>query len=145
MGVITIVKEIKTIHPNEIVLIKLGGFYRAYGKDAYILSNIFKYKLKKEENIVTCGFPLKVIKKVLAKLETKKLNYIIVDSRDSYNINDKMDFKNLNTYNLEYENSKIYVSNQTRVDNINKYFTRNIEEENLKKILKEIEDIIHAK
>lgn len=118
-----------------------------YGKDAYILTNIFKYKLKEDENIVKCEFPLKTINIVLSKLENKKLNYIIVDSRDNYNINEKMDFKNLNTYSSEYENSKIYISNQIRIDNINNYFTKNIEKETVEifKILRNFDTSIISK
>ncbi len=72
IGAITIVKEIKEIHPEYIALVKIGGFYRAYGKDAYIISNMFQYKLKKEEKIFTCGFPTKILNRVIAKLESKK-------------------------------------------------------------------------
>ena len=42
MGAITIIREIKQIHPNYVALVRMGGFYRVYGKDAYILSNIFE-------------------------------------------------------------------------------------------------------
>lgn len=145
MGVITVIKEIKAIHPTDITLVKLGGFYRAYGKDAYILSNIFKYKLKEDENIVSCGFPIKTINKVLTKLEDKKINYIICDSRDNYNIEEKMDYKNLNKYESEYETSRIYVNNQIRIEKINNYLIKNASKNELRKLLKEIEDIINAK
>ena len=55
MSCITIAKEIKSIHPEDVALIKLGGFYKVYGKDAYILSYIFDYKLRStKDNISTC-------------------------------------------------------------------------------------------
>ena len=57
MSCITIVKEIKAIHPKDIALIRLGGFYRVYGRDAYIISNIFRYKVQYDEGIASCGFP----------------------------------------------------------------------------------------
>ena len=68
MGIVTIVKEIKEIHPKYIALIRVGNFYRAYGKDAYIISNLFNYKITKEENVDVVGFPKKVIKKVQAQV-----------------------------------------------------------------------------
>lgn len=145
MGAITIVKEIKTIHPNYIIIIKSGGFYRVYGKDAYILSNLFRYKLKEEKQIFACGFPLKAINKVRAKLENKKINYIVLDSKDNYSINNKIDFKNLNNYEIEYKNSKVYVNNQIRIEKINEFLIDNASKENLKQILIEIEKIINAK
>ena len=56
MGSITIVKEMKHIHPKDIALIRRGGFYRTYGRDAYILSNLFEYKIKKEEEVLNCSY-----------------------------------------------------------------------------------------
>ncbi|MDO5556590.1 MAG: hypothetical protein Q4G09_08430 [Clostridia bacterium] len=144
MSIITMVREIKSIHPTDLALLKTGGFYRVYGRDAYILSNLFQYKVKKEGNIVTCGFPIKSVNKVIYTLENKKINYLIIDSRDNYNINEKMNFKNLNRYIKEYETSKIYVNNQIRIEKINNYLLENVKKENIKKMLKEIESIINA-
>ena len=78
IGAITIVKEAKKIHQNDIMLVKIGGFYRTYGRDAYILSNLFEYKIKHENEIITCGFPIKSIVKIISKLENKKINYMIL-------------------------------------------------------------------
>ena len=55
MSCITIAKEIKSIHPVDVALITLGEFYKVYGKDAYILSYIYDYKLRStKDNISTC-------------------------------------------------------------------------------------------
>ena len=43
MAVTTIIKTIKSIHPDSIILVKVGKFYNVYGKDSYILSYFFKY------------------------------------------------------------------------------------------------------
>lgn len=145
IGAITIFKEIKQIEPKSIALIRSGGFYRVYGRDAYILSNVFEYKVNKEEKTVSCGFPIKAISKVIARLENKKINYMIMDSRDNYNIEEKMNFKNLNTYDKQYEISKIYVNNQRRIENIYEYLSKNSKKENLKILLKEMEELIDAK
>lgn len=145
MSSITIIKEIKAIHPEYVALVKLGGFYRVYGKDAYIISKLFKYKLKKEDNIIECGFPLKIINKVLANLQNKKINYLILDSRDNYNINEKVDFKNLNTYAKMYENSKIYVNNQIGIEEICNYLSENAEKAKLKQVIEEIRSLLNEK
>ena len=55
IGAITIVKEAKKIHQNNIMLVKIGGFYRTYGRDAYIFSNLFGYKTK-QENKYKCQY-----------------------------------------------------------------------------------------
>ena len=145
IGTTTIFKEIKHIHPSYIALIRTGGFYRVYGRDAYILSNLFEYKIKQAEDTVSCGFPTKAISKVIARLENKKINYMVMDSRDSYNIEEKMDFNNLNTYDKQYEISKIFVNNQRRIENIYEYLTKNAKKENLKILLREMEELINAK
>lgn len=103
------VKEIKEIHPENIVMIKCGNFYKVYGKDAYIISNLFKYSIKEEQDIISSGFPVNSIKKIEAKLESKKINYMVIDKRDNYNVNDRVEFKNLNTYQTEYENSTFFL------------------------------------
>lgn len=60
MAITTIMKEIKKIHPQEVVLVKIGQFYHVYGKDSYIISYLFNYKIQLiEENICMCGFPRK--------------------------------------------------------------------------------------
>ena len=46
MGIINTIKNIKLVHPNDIALVNVGKFYYAYGKDAYILSYLFKYKFR---------------------------------------------------------------------------------------------------
>ena len=80
MSVITIIKEIKKIHPQDMILIQIGKFVQCYGKDSYILSHLFGYKLKDiGNNLTTSGFPQNAMPKVKAKLEEKKINYLIID------------------------------------------------------------------
>ena len=86
MGIINVVQTIKEVHKYEVILVKIGKFYQVYGKDAYIISYLFGYKLKKVESVMMCGFPLSSIHKVIAKLEEKKVNYLIVDRRNDYEV-----------------------------------------------------------
>ena len=77
MAIITIIKEVKKIHPKEIALVKIGNFFHIYGKDSYIISFLFGYKMKNiDNNCSTCGFPQNSLPKVQAKFENKKINYI---------------------------------------------------------------------
>lgn len=76
MSVIKIIETVKKVHPEFVVLVKIGEFYHAYGKDAYILAYLFKYKLKKIENKVSsCGFPSSGLNKIIANLEKNDINY----------------------------------------------------------------------
>ena len=45
MSVIEEVKVMKKIKPTTLLLIKIGQFVYSYGKDAYIISYIFKYNV----------------------------------------------------------------------------------------------------
>ena len=91
------------------------------------------------------GFPVNVLKKVEASLERKKINYLILDRKDNYSVNENMDFKNLNTYDKLYNSSKVYINNIKRINNINDYLVKNADKEELKNLLKEIEECINAK
>ena len=107
----SIVKNIKQIHPEYVVLIKIGKFYYSYGKDAYIISYIFNYKLKTiEENIKVCAFPVSITNKILAKLEENKINYLLIDRRNNYDVDSKFNNKNLNRYNVILEKATKYIN-----------------------------------
>ena len=81
MRIINIVKNIKQVHPEHIILIKIGKFYYGYSKDAYIISYIFGYKLKNiEENIKVCAFPVFILNKINGK-PREILGFISADKR----------------------------------------------------------------
>ena len=110
MGIINVVKTIKQIHKNDITIVKNGKFYHIYGKDSYIVSYLFGYKLKDVEGISVCGFPTNSVNKVIAKLEPNKINYIIIDRKNDYEVEEKSDNKNLNKYLEYYEKAKKYIN-----------------------------------
>lgn len=119
-------------------MFKMESFYHTYSKDAYIMSYLFDYKTKKiEQNYSTCGFPSSSLAKNLAKLEEKKINYVIVDKRNNYEDDEKSDNKNLNQYDEIFEKAHKYVTIRNRIENINQELLKNIDEPNIKeKILK---------
>lgn len=141
MGIVTVIKNIKKIHEKEIVLLRIGKFYYCYGKDAYVISYFFGYKLNLvENNIYSCGFPSQSINKVISKLEDKKINYIILDRRNHYSIEERKDFHNLNSYAKFYEKAKEIIGLKIRIENINKYLLKNMDRQKIyevEKILKE--------
>lgn len=139
MAVITIIKTIKTIHPESIALVKVGKFYNVYGKDSYILSYLFGYRLKEVENVSTCGFPVESLHKILNKLENKKINYLLLDRRNNYDVDEISDNNNLNAYTKTYEKAKEYINAKNRVNQINDYLLHNL---NNKKLINEIEKVI---
>ena len=80
MSVVNMAKDIKKVHPEDVVMYKVGNFVQSFGKDVYILSYVFDYKLRNtKDDIPTCGYPKNAIPKVMVKLEQRKLNYIVID------------------------------------------------------------------
>ena len=84
MGVINIAKTIKKIHIKDIVLIKIWSFYYAYDRDLYILSFLFSYRLNKIEDVYSYAFSTKSL---------KKINYIIIDRRNNYEVDENLIIK----------------------------------------------------
>ena len=134
------IETIELLNKNNLCIIKIGNFYHAYGKDSFILSYLFNYKIDLFKN--ECGFPMVSLNKVLAKLEDEKLNYIVIDKRNNYDVELQQDFKNLNKYEAVYAKSKNYVNYKSRVDNINKNLMELIHKQDFRKLLGEVEKLI---
>ena len=144
MSTITMVKNIKEIHPNFVLCFKIGNFYHCYGKDAYIVSYLFDYNLSKvKDGISTCGFPKASITKVMARLEQRKLNYITFDTKNEYDIEEKQDYKNLNTYDNIYKKANKYLRIKKKIEGIEEYLLQNIEDEETIEKLRKIESIVY--
>lgn len=146
MGIVGVIAGIKKIHPKDLALVSIGKFFYAYGKDAYVLSYIFGYKLMKinEENVYSCAFPKQSYPKIVANLENKKINYLVLDRRNNYNIEEKSDNGNLNNYDKYFEKAHIIVNRKIRIENIYNELMKNVETENINKILKNVEETING-
>lgn len=138
------IKVFKEIHPTSIIMIKMGTFYHAYGRDSYILSYLFNYQVKKiQTNYSTCGFPASGLSKVLSKLEELEISYIILSKSENYEIVEEEDFKGKNKYNEMYNKSYNYVSRKNRIDSIYQFLLESISEEQIKDKILRIEEIIY--
>ena len=143
MAILTKIRAIKQIHREDVVLVKIGDFYHVYGKDSYIVAYLMGYKLKKVDgNCPSCGFPTKSLVKIEATLESKKINYIELDRRNNYDVDSYSNNKNLNSYKKYYLKANEYLNKKSRIDNIYAYFVNNIDKKDMKKLLKNIEEII---
>lgn len=134
-----IIKSIKEIHKEDICLFRIGTFYHVFGRDSYIMSYLFGYKMKNNNE---CGFPKDILFKVEAKLERNNINYLVIDARNNYDVENKENFKNNNKYKIIYEKANKYINLKKRIENINKYLLENIEEKDIKPIIQKIEDVI---
>lgn len=143
MAITTIIKEVKKIHQKELVIIKIGNFYHCYGKDAYIISYLLGYKLTKtKENYYVCGFPIKSIVKVENMLERKKVNYMILDRKNNYDVDGLKDYKNLNQYQVIYEKAKKYIKTKNNIEEIYKELINNINAKDINEKINNIKSIL---
>lgn len=142
MGTINIVKTIKEIHPECMVIVKIGTFYNVYGKDAYILSYLLKYKIIEKDNIPSCAFPISSISKVENILEKNKINYIAVDRRNNYDEEQKIINKQENNYDKILEKSKIAVGTTLRIQRIYQNLIKSRDTVQINEKLEKIEEIL---
>lgn len=136
MGTINMVETIKQIHKEDVVLVRIGTFYNAFGKDAYVLSYLFNYKLSKAQNTYTAAFPTNSLNKIKVGLENNKVNYIVVDRRNNYDVEDECINKKQNNYIKIFEEAKVKINAQNRIDKIIKYLQDN------PKVIEELEKTI---
>ena len=103
MGIINIVKNVKEVHKEHVVLVRVGNFYNCYGRDSYIISYLLGYKINiLDNNIYNSSFPKSAYNKVLSILEKNKINYIVLDKRNNYDVEEEDNNKNLNNYKEFY-------------------------------------------
>lgn len=138
------VNEIKEIHSKDVCLFKVGTFYHAYGRDACIMSYLFGYKIKElGDNHRECGFPISTVNKVVAKLQNSSINYLLIDRRNDYDVDEKEDYKENNKYAKVYEKANKYVNCKKRIESINQYLEENIEKDDITKTLAKMEEIMY--
>lgn len=122
MGIINIVKNVKEIHKEFVVLVRVGNFYNCYGRDSYIISYLLGYKINIiDNNIYNSSFPKSAYNKVLSILEKNKINYIVLDKRNNYDVEEEDNNKNLNNYQKFYEKAKKEIAKKMRIEKIYKY------------------------
>ena len=145
MSVINMVENIKKVHPSVIIFYEIGTFYYTYGKDAYIISYMFDYKLRKvnNNNLYSSAFPKKYISKIKSKIEKYKIDYILIDVRNNYEVFEKNENGNLNNYNEIYEKAHYYIKCKMKIKSIGEKLLTKIKEENFKEKIKRIENIIN--
>lgn len=145
MSVLNMAKNIKEIHPDYILCFKVGSFYHCFGKDSYIMSYLFGYQIKSgmDNNMCSIGYPKNALPKVQARLEKEKINYLLIDTRNNYDVDEKSDYKNLNTYLENYEKAQKYVKLKRKINKISENLTLKIFDNDIKDKLKKIEEIIN--
>lgn len=128
---------------STIGIVKVGIFFRTYGKDTYLMSYLFNYQIGKSQgNINECAFPESSLNSVINRLKEEKINYAIFLKEKEYVLKDEKDFRDENRYNEMYDKSYKYTILKNKVADIHNYLMSNIDAPFLKDKLNKIEDII---
>lgn len=144
MSLENVIWSIKGKYQEYVVLVKIGAFYHSYGKDAYILSYLLGYKRKSfGNNSSTCGFPNNTLAFVECKLEDEKVNYVVIDKAQQRKVEKVIDLNTENRYTEIYNKAYKNIQIQERALNVYNYILDNIENENIKRKLEEIEEKIY--
>ena len=139
--------EYQAKYPNTLLLVQMGNFYHAYGKDSYIISYIFGYKIisttyklagNEKINMPSTGFPCNAFDRVCLGLEEKKVNFVVCvkGKEDVFK-----DFKNLNTLNKRYNASKRYCEDTIKLEKIKSELDDLCGKKDFSKTLDEIDKI----
>ena len=108
-----------------IILLKVGTFVDSYNDDAYIMSYLFQYKLKTLGSLdTTCGFPTSSMNHIKGVLESRNINYLIVDKKLGYEEVEKMNFKKKNKYDEILKKANEYIDKINRIQKINIYLNK---------------------
>lgn len=138
-----VLKTMKEVHPETVILIQIGAFYHVYGKDSYILSYLLGYQIKSlENNYNTCGFPKTSLNKTLKYLEDKKISYIVTCKALNYEVDQEMAYKDKNRYTEIYEKAYKYITLKNRISKIQTYLLENIDSPDIREKIRKIEDEI---
>jgi len=88
-----IIEIMKQEFSDYVIIFERGTFCNVYYEDSYIVSYLMDYKIKQLGTDVSCGFPKSGLNKVRIALENKKINFMIVDRRHSFEEDDKVEFE----------------------------------------------------
>ena len=87
-------------------------------------------------------FQRKLYGKVIATLESKKINYLVIEPRNNYDVEEKSDNKNLNTYEEEFKKSYTTVKQKEKIEKIKERLELYIGKDEFKNITRKVEDIL---
>ena len=137
-------KLIRDLNPNSLLLFKMGSFYHAYGKDAYLLSYLFGYQIKNSDGVLsTCGFPVSAIGKIESDFDNKKINYMKIVKNDNYAVEEDVSYKIENKYGEFTDKAYKYVAKKKKVDSITSYLLDHIHDERFQQKIIKIEEILY--
>lgn len=79
----------------------------------------------------------------MAALESKKINYLILDRKNNYEVDERSDHQEENTYTKYLAKARTYVKHKQKIDYICEFLQDGIGRKDIEEILKKMEVIIN--
>lgn len=147
MSVANLVRAMRLVEPERLLIVKAGKFYNYYDADAILMYKIFNYKVLKNEikdckpsKVLSGGFPVTNLDIVLDKLEDLKINYYVMDNRNKFEITNKNTFKK-NSYTKYYMEGSIIYKNNIAINKLSDELLKNKDNPNLQNEIQRLYDI----
>ena len=81
----------------------------------------------------------------MARLEEEKIDYLLLDVRNQYEVDEKLENGNLNRYDVIFEKAYLYVKNRRKIKEIEQKLIKQISLPNFKEKVGKIEEILNEK
>ncbi len=135
---IDLFRILKLDYKEYVILFKSGSFYISFDEDSIILNKLFNYKIINLKNNIKIGFPLNSINLVLRKLESLRINYIVINNKNIINQKEYED------NNFSKFTSSVFeiISINSRIEKIIEKL-KSIDNDSIKDILGKIENIVN--
>lgn len=134
---IDLFKILKLDYKEYVILFKSGSFYISFDEDSIILNKLFNYKTINLKNNIKIGFPLNSINLVLRKLESLRINYIVINNKNIINQKEYED-NNFSKFTLSVFE---IISINSRIEKIIEKL-KSIDNDSIKDILGKIESVV---
>lgn len=80
---------------------------------------------------------------MISKSEKQKIDYLLIDVRNNYYVDEKFENRNLNKYDIVFEKSYLYVRKQRKIRKINEKLMEQIDSSDFKEKVERIEEILN--
>lgn len=95
--------------------------------------------------IYVCAFPKDKLNKIIATLENKKINYLVLDRKNDYRVDEECNNKNLNRYSENLEKAIKYVKRKNQIDKIYNRLLKDIGKDEIEETIISIKKVINER
>ena len=116
LSVFHVLKIVRKLHPNTVIIIDDYDKYYIYDKDCYIIYKIFNFDIHGKKNIFITN-RIKYLPYLLNKLNEEKIDYKVLCKRHGYEIVDEGCFSD-NRYSSFLKNGKFCYKRKQKINQI---------------------------